>query len=149
MQTKIRPATRAAEGEMNAQPTSTGMRCTARAVRFLLWLFAAFAFADFAPAVADPLRAVKSGLTREAADTRPLFAPEATQAVAIVATDCDPLSELELPKPDPVVDADDGIPATHLLAPGATALGAEALGGGRLDGQPFAAFHSRAPPSAA
>ena len=129
---------------MNAQPANGSTRGTAFAVRFLLWLFAAFSLADFPPAIAEASRFAKPGLVKgESAGT---IGDARLPAAAAVLTDRDPLPEPALADSDPALDADDSCSASRLIPRRRTAASAGIAAAQCPDGQPLAAFNSRAPP---
>ena len=147
MQTKIQPATRAAKGQMNAQPSNTKARATAYAVRFMLWLFAAITFSDFAPQGTDPLRSAKFSLAPGVSGEHIASKVASPELSGISAASCDPVSEPELPGCDPALDVD-ALTGFHRLMPRAGPSSCTQTASSQcLDGQALAAFNSRAPPA--
>lgn len=131
---------------MNAQPANRGTRNTAFAVRFVLWLFAALSLADFPPAIAETSRFAKSGLVKGDSVGTVGDARAPVEVAASILTDSDPLPDPGLAGSDPALDAVDGSASGRLIPRGRTAAPAGIAAAQCPDGQPFAAFNSRAPP---
>ena len=117
------------------------MSCTTHVVRFVLWLFAALSFADLAPAIADPSRASRMALVREAAVVA--VSREVALAPVFVA---DAASDIDIPKVDSSPDALPVGPAAELSTPAGRVPSFSRRISPAGDGGLFAAFQSRAPP---
>ena len=131
---------------MNAQPSNRRQSASAYAVRFLLWVFAAFSFADFPHANADSSRLSKASFSRVETELHVSGVERRGDIHVALAADDERSPDDGFSGQDPILDADDIFTADSVLPPGKALNGEGVAIAACPDDQSFAAFNSRAPP---